>query len=262
MAYLDTDGVRYLWAKLKAAFAQKADFDSHVADDVRHVTSSERDTWNGKGTVSSVSTGVGLTGGDVTTTGTIKAKLKSEASHTQASASPTNVSGRQYPVGVDSDGNLSANVPWTDTTDLTSMSGTLGVAHGGTGVATLGAGVVYHSASGTGALSVATASDLVSAIGATPVARATADASGNDISDTYARKSDIGGVYKYRGSVAAVANLPSSGQSTGDVYNIESASAYGAAGANVAWNGTAWDTLGEVFSVDSITNADIDSICV
>ncbi|MBQ9621258.1 MAG: hypothetical protein IJR41_04910, partial [Atopobiaceae bacterium] len=35
-------------------------------------------------------------------------------------------------------------------------SGTLGVARGGTGASTLGAGVVYHSASGTGALSIAT----------------------------------------------------------------------------------------------------------
>lgn len=39
-------------------------------------------------------------------------------------------------------------------------SGTLGVARGGTGVSTLGAGLVYHSASGTGALSIATAANV------------------------------------------------------------------------------------------------------
>ena len=66
--------------------------------------------------------------------------------------------------------------------------------------------------------------------------------------------------YKYKGSVASEANLPSTGQSVGDVYNIESASTYGAAGANVAWNGTAWDSLGEIFNIDSITNAEIDTI--
>lgn len=138
-------------------------------------------------------------------------------------------------------------------------SGTLGVARGGTGASTLGAGVVYHASSGTGALSIASAANIVSAIGNTAVNRATADASGNNIADTYAKKTDIAGVYKYKGSVATESALPAS-PATGDVYNIESASSYGAAGANVAWNGTAWDSLGEIFTIASITNAEIDTI--
>lgn len=52
-------------------------------------------------------------------------------------------------------------------------SGTLGVARGGTGASTLGAGLVYHSASGTGALSIATAANIVDAIGSAAVANAT-----------------------------------------------------------------------------------------
>lgn len=80
----------------------------------------------------------------------------------------------------------------------------------------------------------------------------------NDLSDTPVLP-DITNVYKYRGSVASAASLPAS-PSTGDVYNIESDSIYGSAGANVAWNGTAWDSLGEVFNIVSITNADIDTI--
>ncbi len=79
---------------------------------------------------------------------------------------------------------------------------------------------------------------------------------------TYAKKSDITGMYKYKGSVAAAANLPTSGQVTGDVYNIESSSIYGGAGMNVAWNGTKWDPLGEIFTITPITNAEIDAICV
>ena len=67
------------------------------------------------GTVTKVSTGIGLTGGDVTTTGTVKAKLKSETAHTADSATPTNTANRQYAVGVDNSGYLSVNVPWTDT---------------------------------------------------------------------------------------------------------------------------------------------------
>lgn len=83
----------------------------------------------------------------------------------------------------------------------------------------------------------------------------------NIIKQSYAKKSDITGVYKYKGSVANASSLPTDA-SVGDVYDIQSASVYGSAGANVAWNGTAWDSLGEIFSVDSITNTQIDEICV
>ena len=31
---------------------------------------------------------------------------------------------------------------------------------------------------------------------------------------------------------------------------------------NVAWNGTKWDPLGEIFTITPITNAEIDAICV
>ena len=77
---------------------------------------------------------------------------------------------------------------------------------------------------------------------------------------TYALKTDIANMYKYKGSVATATLLPSSGQEIGDVYNIEAASTYGGAGMNVAWNGTAWDPLGEIFSITSVTNGEIDTI--
>lgn len=76
-------------------------------------------------------------------------------------------------------------------------SGTLGVARGGTGVSTLGAGMVYHSARGTGALSIASASNIVSALGTTAVNRATGDGSGNNIASTYAKKTDIAKLHTY-----------------------------------------------------------------
>ena len=71
---------------------------------------------------------------------------------------------------------------------------------------------------------------------------------------TYALKSDITNMYKYKGSVATVALLPSTGQTAGDVYNVE------ANGMNYAWDGTAWDALGEIFTITSISNGDIDTI--
>ena len=69
----------------------------------------------------------------------------------------------------------------------------------------------------------------------------------------------VSGLYRYKGSVASVDKLPAS-PATGDVYNIETASKYGAPGANVAWNGSAWDSLGEVFSITAISNTEIDGI--
>ena len=82
------------------------------------------------------------------------------------------------------------------------------------------------------------------------------------IQSTYATKSEITNMYKYCGSVASSDKLPTTGQRVGDVYNIEVASKYGGAGMNVAWNGTAWDPLGEIFTITAITNAQIDTICV
>lgn len=118
----------------------------------------------------------------------------------------------------------------TDTTALGSMTGTLGVAHGGTGVATLGAGVVYHSASGTGALSIATAANLVSALGTTAVNRATADASGNNIANTYATKTELGtataGALQYKGVVDAESTITGASYKKGWYYVVGTAGTY------------------------------------
>lgn len=52
-------------------------------------------------------------------------------------------------------------------------------------------------------------------------------------------------VYKYKGSVETYADLPTSGQKVGDVYNVKQADHNHKikAGDNVAWDGTAWDIL-------------------
>ena len=53
-------------------------------------------------------------------------------------------------------------------------------------------------------------------------------------------------VYQYKGSVATYADLPTTGQKVGDVWNVETADpGHGIkAGDNVAWDGAQWDTLG------------------
>lgn len=71
---------------------------------------------------------------------------------------------------------------------------------------------------------------------------------------TYAKKTDISGVYKYKGSVATYSALPSTGVEPGWVYNVE------ADNMNYAWTGEDWDPLGALFSIESITNSEIDTI--
>ena len=82
------------------------------------VTTGEKYEWNNKtsnlGTVTKVSTGVGLTGGDITESGTIKTKLKSEEKSLLESASLLQVPNRQYAVEPDLKENLSVNVPWLE----------------------------------------------------------------------------------------------------------------------------------------------------
>lgn len=70
---------------------------------------------------------------------------------------------------------------------------------------------------------------------------------------TYALKSDITAMYRYKGSVASYDNLPTSGQIIGDVYDVGN-------GMNYAWNGEKWDGLGQVFTIDAIQNTEIDTI--
>lgn len=70
----------------------------------------------------------------------------------------------------------------------------------------------------------------------------------------YVLKSDVSGVYQYKGSVATFAELPSSGNKAGDVWDVQEN------GMNYAWDGTKWDPLGTSFEVMAITNAEIDAI--
>ena len=74
----------------------------------------------------------------------------------------------------------------------------------------------------------------------------------------YATTSDMTSVYKYKGSKASYALLPSSGNVVGDVWNIEAADATNGinAGDNVAWNGTAWDVLAGTVDLSGYVQAE------
>lgn len=79
--------------------------------------------------------------------------------------------------------------------------------------------------------------------------------------DDYAKKTDLANVYIYKGSVATADKLPTSA-TAGDVYNIVAESTYGPAGTNVAWTGSAWDSLGGAYDISALTTTEIEAICV
>lgn len=65
----------------------------------------------------------------------------------------------------------------------------------------------------------------------------------------------IGTVMRYKGSVATYADLPTTGQTIGDVWNVEEDDS------NYAWNGTSWDKLGATFNAENYyTKSQVDAI--
>lgn len=87
----------------------------------------------------------------------------------------------------------------------------------------------------------------------------------------YAMKSDISSMYKYKGSVDSYDELPTSGQTVGDSYNVKGTdSSHGIKkGDNVVWTGTEWDVLSGTVDMSGYmdktsytiaTSTDIDAI--
>lgn len=74
------------------------------------------------------------------------------------------------------------------------------------------------------------------------------------MADTFAKKTDITGVYKYRGSVATYDDLPTDNLIAGDVYNVE------ANDMNYGWTGSAWDPLGQIFTIEYLSTEEVEDI--
>ena len=70
--------------------------------------------------------------------------------------------------------------------------------------------------------------------------------SGYGITDAYTKTevdSKLSAVYKFKGTVESIDSLPSSGNTVGDVYNVEDT------GANYAWTESGWDKLSETIDL-------------
>ena len=91
-----------------------------------------------------------------------------------------------------------------------------------------------------------TTTDLTKKITTVANNLATHEADFNNPHKVTAKQLGLTTVYQYKGSVATYADLPTTGQKVGDVWNIETADPdHGIkAGDNVAWDGAQWDTLG------------------
>lgn len=81
--------------------------------------------------------------------------------------------------------------------------------------------------------------------------------SGYGITDAYTKSeidTKLTSAMHWKGSVATVADLPSTGNAVGDFYNIT------ATNENYAWTGSEWDVTGSIIDLQSITNSEIDTI--
>ena len=297
--FLDNDGLLYFWQKIKTLLAGKVDTVSGKGLSTNDYTTTEKNklagieagaqvnpgvvsksanglvpqlpnettttkflrqdgTWNapafslptaGANTKGAVKIGAGLTmTGEVLSANTqtandftddYKDKLEhiDEGANNYAHPTHTAKASGLYKITVDNEGHVSATAS-VASSDLPSIaaskitSGTLGAAR-----------LPAASASAQGAMSAAHYSKL----------EALPD--NTTLQSTYAQKSDITSMYRHKGSVATVADLPTSA-TAGDVYNVT------ATGMNYVWVDatTKWDALGEIFSIDAITNSEIDTI--
>lgn len=77
----------------------------------------------------------------------------------------------------------------------------------------------------------------------------------DDANNNFAKKSDISTVYKWKGSKDTYDQLPTEGNTVGDVWNVKDTDM------NYGWTeeGT-WDPLGSHVEISAITNEAIDSI--
>lgn len=289
-SYLDDDGLLYVWNKAKAKFAEKGDIPTGTVTSVT-MNGTKHEPTSGDINLGTVITSHQDISGKADKTATVStvawdstnSKITKTINGTTTDVvSATTLENAMNEASTSAKGLMSAN-------DKTKLNG---VASGAEVNQNAFSNVVYGSTtisadSKTDTLTFAAGNNVqISAdatndkltISAIDTTYSVASSSANGLmsstdkskldgfqnASNYALKTDITNVYKYKGSVATADLLPTTGLTGGDVYDIQAESTYGPAGQNVAWNSTSstWDPLGGIFSITSITNAEIDTICV
>ena len=219
------------------------------------------------GTVTSVDTGVGLTGGPITSSGTIKADLTSDTELQNAAVTVSEVAGRIYPVRSDSNGKLAVVVPWQNTdTTYTATNTSIGSASNWS--AGSAPSITYSSVSIPNVTDVGEAPSItysektipnVTAVGSTPSLTITSTDC-DDITDwsagTAASASASEGIVTFTNG--SVPSLSYTARSVGSASNWSAGSTPTLGTAITASEITAWDagevpTLGTEISADDIT---------
>lgn len=186
-------------------------------------------------------------------TATEKTKLAGIASGAEANVikSVDTTASNGINLSTDSNGKLDVTV-----STGTISSGNTSLVTGGTVYSTTNALAPKASPAltGTPTAPTATAGTNTTQIATTAFANtAAANAAANAVSA-------LGDVLVYKGTKAAYANLPTTDNKTGDVWNVTAAYGDVPAGTNWAWNGSTWDALGGSFTIDYMTSGDVDDV--
>lgn len=278
MAWLDYDGLLYFWQKIKAKLADKVDkvdgkglstndfttayktkLDgiANGANNYSHPTSSGNKHIPAGGSAGQIlrwsSDGTAQWGNDSNTTySDMKGATTKDAGVHGLAPAPAAGAANRY---LCSDGTWKVP-PDTNTTYGTFKAATASAAGGSGLVPAPAAGKQGQYLRGDGTWATPTNTTYSDATQSAHGLMSVADKKkldGFGAANTYAKKSDITAMYRYKGSVASTDKLPTSGQTIGDVYDVGN-------GMNYAWNGTEWDALGEIFTITKITNTEIDTV--
>ena len=287
--YLDYDGLLYLWGQLKTKFLSAIGYDTTN----KKITMTKNGTTTDVVTVATLKSDMQLTKSDVGLgdVGNFKA-VSTVASQGLTEQEKANARANIGAGDSAFSGDFSdlSNVPTTiagyGITDAKIESGTI----------TLGSNTITPAPKSTAVTDVAwnstsnkitktingTTTDVVSAstlktamaitfsdVGSTPTTLAgygITDAKiENGVITLGSNSVSVVGVYRYKGSVATVANLPTHSSSpapeAGDVYNvIANGKNYAYVEYDSSTSKDVWDDLGGEFEITSITNAEIDTI--